>query len=137
MSGWMLYFFFQLDTIRGCGFSAGCLLVAVAMIITIVTAYYASEEREEWIPIVKKAKPWRHAILGVVLIMLTGFVPKTEEMAVIYVVPKVINSQSAQEIPKKLLQLSNEWLEELRPKIKEVDKTSSNKQNIQSVEKPD
>jgi len=50
--------------------------------------------------------------------------PSTKEMAVIYVVPKITNSIAVKELPKKLLNLSSEWLDELRPeKIKESGKT--------------
>lgn len=52
--------------------------------------------------------------------LIASLLPSTKEMAIIYVVPKVINSEAVAQIPSKLLQLSSEWLDELRPEnIKE------------------
>lgn len=57
--------------------------------------------------------------------IIVSLVPTTKQMAIIYVVPKVVNSEMVQEIPKKLLDLSKEWLEELSPKsVKKGKKTS-------------
>ena len=42
-------------------------------------------------------------------------IPTTKEMAIIYVVPKILNNKAVTEMPGKLLNLSSEWVEELRP----------------------
>jgi len=56
--------------------------------------------------------------------LIASLLPSTREMAIIYVVPKVTNNQSVQQLPDKLLRLSSEWLEELRPEnVKESVKT--------------
>lgn len=47
--------------------------------------------------------------------LIASLLPSTKEMAVIYVVPKVVNSEAVAQIPSKLLRLSSEWLDELRP----------------------
>ncbi len=49
------------------------------------------------------------------LMLIKTMIPTTKEMAVIYVVPKIVNSKHVQEIPKELLRLSTEWLEGLSP----------------------
>ena len=43
------------------------------------------------------------------------FVPSTKEMAAIYVVPKIANSQTVKELGDGVVTLAREWLEELRP----------------------
>jgi hypothetical protein len=56
--------------------------------------------------------------------LAASLLPSTKEMAVIYVMPKVINSEAVSQIPSKLLRLSSEWIDELRPEnIKEGAKT--------------
>lgn len=55
------------------------------------------------------------ALIWLPLRLTVALLPSTKEMAVIYVVPKVINNQSVQQLPNKLLHLSSEWLDELRP----------------------
>lgn len=54
-------------------------------------------------------------IFAFIFISLTGMIPSTKQMAIIYVVPKIINNKQVQEIPKKMLELSTEWLDELSP----------------------
>jgi hypothetical protein len=56
--------------------------------------------------------------------LIVSLLPSTKEMAIIYVVPKVVNSDAVAQIPGKLLSLSSEWLDELRPEnIKDGVKT--------------
>ena len=43
------------------------------------------------------------------------FVPSTNEMAAIYVVPKIANSQTVKDLGEGVVTLAREWLEELRP----------------------
>lgn len=52
------------------------------------------------------------ALLG---LAITVFVPNTKEMAAIWVVPKLANSESVLEIADGIKTFAVEWLEELRP----------------------
>lgn len=52
----------------------------------------------------------------IISISAVSLIPTTKEMGVLYVVPKMANSEIVQKIPKKILLLADEWLEELRPK---------------------
>lgn len=47
--------------------------------------------------------------------LTSAFVPNTKEMAAIWVVPKLANSESVSEIADGIKTLAVEWLEELRP----------------------
>lgn len=57
-------------------------------------------------------------LLSAFLVVALVLTPTTKEMCAIKLIPKVVNSEGVQEIPEKLVGLSNEWLEELRPKKK-------------------
>jgi hypothetical protein len=48
-------------------------------------------------------------------LIVAKLLPSTQEMAIIYVVPKVINNQGVQDIPDKLVRLSSEWIDAMRP----------------------
>lgn len=48
-------------------------------------------------------------------IAVNVFVPNTKEMAAIWVVPKLANSESLSDIADGVKTLATEWLEELRP----------------------
>ena len=42
-------------------------------------------------------------------------IPTTKQMAVIYVVPKIMENKTIQELPNKFVKLADEWIEEFRP----------------------
>ena len=42
--------------------------------------------------------------------------PTTKEAAAIIVIPVIANNEQVQELPNKILELGNDWLEELKPK---------------------
>ena len=43
------------------------------------------------------------------------FVPTTREMAAIYVVPKIANSETVKDLGEGIVTLAREWIQELRP----------------------
>ena len=55
------------------------------------------------------------AVLIILGVLLSVFVPTTKEMAAIYVVPKIANSQTVKDLGEGVVTLAREWLEELRP----------------------
>ena len=55
-------------------------------------------------------------LLGLFLFFVACFIPSTKVLAAMYILPKVVNNEQIQQIPTKLLDLTNEWLEELKPK---------------------
>ena len=59
------------------------------------------------------------SIVFVISMAISVFLPTTKQMAVIIVAPKIVNNEAIQTIPGKLVDLSNAWLDELKPK-KEV-----------------
>ena len=63
-----------------------------------------------------------HKILCVIAILLffisaatCVFVPTTKEMAAIYVVPKIANSETVKDLGDGVVTLAREWIQELRP----------------------
>lgn len=44
------------------------------------------------------------------------FVPTTKEMCAIKLVPVIINNEVVQELPNKVVNLANDWIDELRSK---------------------
>ena len=54
-------------------------------------------------------------VIGMIFAATCVFVPSTREMAAIYVVPKIANSQTVKDLGEGVVTLASEWLEELRP----------------------
>ncbi len=53
--------------------------------------------------------------VGVVLCLLACFLPDTKTVAAMYVVPKIANNESLDEVASSMKTLALEWMEELRP----------------------
>jgi len=66
-----------------------------------------------------------HIIVFVVIWLLFGFkslIPTTKQMAIIYVVPKVVNNENLKELPNNVLKFVNGYLLELTNNgLKEID----------------
>lgn len=54
-------------------------------------------------------------VIGMTAVATSVLVPTTREMAAIYVVPKIANSQTVKDLGEGVVTLAREWLEELRP----------------------
>lgn len=109
-----MYWLTRLDTLEAVGILLSVLgsLAALPLIIIYDVCF---EELTEY------ARRTIRTILRVVVpavllgFAITIFVPNTKEMAAIWVVPKLANSESVSEIADGIKTLAVEWLEELRP----------------------
>lgn len=54
-------------------------------------------------------------ILGGIITFSSVFVPTTKEMCAIKAIPMIVNNNQVQELPNKVVELANEWIEELKP----------------------
>lgn len=115
MSGWMIYWLLMLDNIRG----VGVWLAVPAIIFSIVSLcgvmYSLENNDDDWL------KKWgkyllRSCIVFSAALLLRGFVPSTKEACVIYLLPKIANNESVQNIGEKSMKLIeskvSEWLQE-------------------------
>lgn len=55
-------------------------------------------------------------ILSVPILLAACLTPSTKEMCAIKVIPVIANNEGVQELPNKVVELANEWMEELKPK---------------------
>ena len=53
--------------------------------------------------------------VGVALCLLSCFLPDTRTVAAMYVLPKIANSESLDEVASSMKTLAVEWMDELRP----------------------
>ena len=53
--------------------------------------------------------------VGVILCLLSCFLPDTKTVAAMYVVPKIANNESLDEVASSMKTLALEWMDELRP----------------------
>lgn len=109
-----IYWITRLD-----GLKDGCIGVGVTFtILFIITAFFSCmirfDEEDK-----KATKYIVISFLGIIFaiscIFANVFIPTTKQMCAIKALPLVLNSKDVQEIPEKVLDLANEWMDELRP----------------------
>lgn len=55
-------------------------------------------------------------MLGGLIAISNIFIPTTKEMCAIKAIPIIANNEQIQELPNKVIELANEWIDELKPK---------------------
>ena len=120
-----MYWLTRMNYICGFEYALGILLLIVSLVFLINFSYARYEEVEKG---KKKFNKWIFSsVMGVVLSILTilGAVltPSTKEMAAIKVVPLIVNDEKVRELPNKVVDLANEWLDQLKPG--NIDKTET------------
>jgi hypothetical protein len=144
MTASQLYWILKLDDFRSfAGFLGGSFLgVGVILLIAAFCALGAAYEthdeqgRKNALKVRNTLRPFSIVFLAIGLIFLTirTLLPTTQEMAIIYVVPQVVNNVEVQKIPEKVVKLASDWLTELTPEsiksdIRAVIKDAKTKDN--------
>lgn len=61
---------------------------------------------------------WKVAILFAISLVASILTPTTKELAAMIVIPKVANSESVKQLGDGIVELANQWMEELAPEKK-------------------
>lgn len=55
-------------------------------------------------------------LLPALLLLLSAFfIPNTKEICAMKIIPKIVNNEEVQELPNKIVEFANDWIEELKP----------------------
>lgn len=54
-------------------------------------------------------------LLSWILVLGACFIPTTKEICAIKAIPVIVNNEQVQELPNKVVELANEWIDELKP----------------------
>jgi hypothetical protein len=121
ITSWQLYWILELDEIGkflGCTYTLLIIGIVILSILNVI-ATITNDDCEDTLEKIKLfRKWWKYAVVMFFINSLGWFLPSTKNMAVIIVAPKIINNQKVQQIPDKVLDLANSWLDELKPKDK-------------------
>jgi hypothetical protein len=121
MTATQLYFLLKLDDFRSIIENLGLtalVLGGLAFILSLVGKGVSSvNESDEIAAGLKKIiKPSAIVVVvGIIFMLFRAALPSTKQLAILYVVPPIVNNENIQKIPGKVLNLANEWLEELKP----------------------
>lgn len=91
------------------------MLGAVVLGIFVVASGAAGEEGKAIHKATRPAFRWTLPV-GAALCLISCFLPDTKTVAAMYVLPKIANNESLDEISSSMKTLAVEWMDELRPK---------------------
>lgn len=116
MTSWQIYWLTRLDPL-GEALVMVCVVSGLLSIGSIIERVNRSDHDLKSDPKTYQSldKIWGIVRLVFIISNIGWFIPSTKEMAAILILPKIINNQKVQEMPNKVLDLANEWLDELRP----------------------
>ena len=127
MSFWELYFLMRADSIKTFMLAYtifGGICSGIASIGLFISIHDRNTHKDDKIIYKKILKSVKVALfMAIVFIPVNGFLPSTKQLAALIVVPKIINvvneSEAVKKIPGKLLNLADDWIDELSPEKKE------------------
>ena len=72
---------------------------------------------KEFFPLSRKSLRWSIPcfLLSWILVFAAGLIPTTKETCAIKAIPVIVNNKRVQELPNKVVELANEWIDELKP----------------------
>ena len=120
-----IYWITRMDYIQTALFVLGGIITGLAGISFVVSAICCArnvihgDDDAKRMMVVSKKTLLTSIVCGLVfgsILLSACFVPSTKEMCAIKIIPKIVNNEEVQELPNKVVELANEWLEELKPK---------------------
>ena len=118
-----MYWMTRLDGIHDCMILF--FLFTIFSVVGVVVSYaisFASEATEERDVFnmslkIRKICGWIFFVCLSVDILVEIFVPTTKEMAAIYIVPKIVNSEKIRNVGNQVYELAVQWMEEQKTKL--------------------
>lgn len=110
MGHFELYLIMILDQVSGISKMVTCVCLTVFVVLSVFRFIMVMEDYEEG---AKMIRPWLKplGISGAIFLLLHMFTPTTNQAAVIYVLPKVVNNENVQEISEDLVELTRIWID--------------------------
>lgn len=91
------------------------MLALLSMAFLIMSLIVGSVEND-----VNFRKPVKYALFSLtissLMLIAVQFIPTTKEMAAILIIPRIAKDNKIKKLPNNLVDFTNEWLEELKPK---------------------
>lgn len=112
-----VYWITRMDYLQRGTLTIGIMLFVIAVLWLVVASCARANAHKDDKPELNK-----HLIIAAIaacLFLSLGigglFIPNTKEMCAIKIIPIVANNEETQELPNKVMELVNEWIEELKP----------------------
>ncbi len=106
-----IYWITRMDSFSTAATAVGIIFSIAALIFLIVSVCFWCEEKDCKMFFVALSIQ----IFCLCIVVGACFIPNTKEMCVIKMLPRIINNEQVQELPQQIVELANEWIEELKP----------------------
>ena len=119
----MVYWIAILDNLRIVLWILGLFLLIFTVILTYTICEemeYRSDDDEKTILSWIKFLLIPSVLLSFLVLVALAFIPNTKQATAIYIIPQISNNEQFKQIPDKLLDLGNSWLDELKPEVKKT-----------------
>jgi len=121
MNWFIVYLFLKLDALESLCFGIALILSILLFVFFLLSIVWTAdahgeehkrreEEKDKFFA--KFFYKKLYISVFVICILLTTFLPSTQEFAVIYLLPKIVNNEQIQQIPNKALDILNKKLDE-------------------------
>ena len=120
-----IYWITRMDYIQTALFVLGGITTGLAVVSFVISAFCCmtnvirGDSDAKRMMVVSKKTFLASTVCGLIfgsILLSACFVPSTKEMCAIKIIPRIVNNKEVQELPNKVVELANEWLEDLRPK---------------------
>ena len=117
----MVYWITRLDGLKIsiAGLGAALTTVFGVALIFFCVKRFVDEVEEATVLVIATAVL---SFLSALLLFSSVFIPTTKEMCAIKVIPIVANDRQIQELPRGIVRLADEWMEELIPEKESIEK---------------
>ena len=138
ISGWQVYMILKLDAIRGMFLTGTIISGVIAVLLTVMLVSYRitedpPDDRDRRIVTYLFRNILKAASMFLLFFMLTVLIPTTRQFALIYIIPKVVNSDFVQkDIPAESRELYELGKDMLKQTIKEWRNESRGQEKVRA-----
>jgi len=107
-----IYWITRLDDFKDFTLTVGIIgLVALTIGLGCSVAALCNGEKIAWL-VKSMTVGW---LISLISLLVSLFIPTTKQVCAMWVIPKIANNEQVQEIPDKIMEVANEWIDEIRP----------------------
>lgn len=138
ISGWQVYMILKLDAIRGMFLTGTIISGVIAVLLTVMLVSYRitedpPDDRDRRIVTYLFRNILKAASVFLLFFMLTVLIPTTRQFALIYIIPKVVNSDFVQkDIPAESREIYELGKDTLKQTIKEWRNESRDSEKVRA-----
>ena len=122
ISPFVIYWISQLDSVIKVSAALGIIL-SLAMVFCCI-GYIVMRLEGDYSELLDKLR-YKLFLLACPFVLIATFLPSSKTLAAMYIVPAIANNEKVKDVGDRLYGLAVEWLDDLKPKKKNVGSSES------------